>query len=124
MRFLGTIFIHFDPVGKQCDRLDSRSRFQGLQFFCTRSAIAQLFIPLLHTMFYTFFSLRIPLVNESTEIRAATLRTIRHLTTTNEAATAISILNIHYLIRQKNPTFLCFRSLIFNSQDKSDQKLT
>ena len=45
-----------------------------------------------------FFSLRIPLVNESTEIRAATLRTIRHLTTTSEAARAISILNIHYLI--------------------------
>ena len=45
------------------------------------------------------FSLRIPLVNESTEIRAATLRTIRHLTTTSEAARAISTLNIHYLIR-------------------------
>ena len=64
-------------------------------------------------MFYTFFSLRIPLVNESTEIRAATLRTIRHLTTTNEAATAISILNIHYLIRQKKSHFLMLQKSDF-----------
>ena len=49
-------------------------------------------------LYYLNFSLRIPLVNESTEIRAATLRTIRHLTTTSEAARAISTLNIHYLI--------------------------
>ena len=44
------------------------------------------------------FSLRIPLVHESTEIRAATLRTLRHLTTTSEAAKAVTTLNIHYLI--------------------------
>lgn len=42
--------------------------------------------------------LRIPLINESTEIRAATLRTLRHLLRTSESAQAITTLNIHYLI--------------------------
>ncbi len=42
--------------------------------------------------------LRIPLVNESTEIRAATLRTLRLLIKTGEAARAITTLNIHYLV--------------------------
>lgn len=43
--------------------------------------------------------LRIPLVNDSTDIRAATLRTLRHLIKSPQAANCITTLNIHYLIR-------------------------
>ena len=49
--------------------------------------------------FYKIFSsLRIPLVHESTEVRAATLRTIRHLTKTLEDVQSLNDLHIPYLI--------------------------
>ena len=49
--------------------------------------------------FYIFhYSLRIPLVHESTEVRAATLRTMRHLTKTKETLQNLNNLHIPYLI--------------------------
>lgn len=42
--------------------------------------------------------LRIPLVHESADVRAAALRSLRHLTKTLEDVEAILRLNIHYLI--------------------------
>ena len=47
---------------------------------------------------YLLFSLRIPLIHESTEVRAATLRTLRHLIKKSEDVQALETLNVHYLV--------------------------
>ena len=44
------------------------------------------------------YSLRIPLVHESTDVRAATVRTLRHLIKTSEDSQALVTFNMHYLI--------------------------
>ena len=47
---------------------------------------------------YFLFSLRIPLVHESTDVRAATIRTLRHLIKTSDDCQALVTFNMHYLI--------------------------
>ena len=57
-------------------------------------------LKIVFTIFFCkiYSSLRIPLVHESTEVRAATLRTIRHLTKTLEDVQSLNELHIPYLI--------------------------
>ena len=47
---------------------------------------------------FNFFSLRVPLIHDSTEVRAATLRTMRHLTKTKNDLKQLNDLHIPYLV--------------------------
>ena len=49
-------------------------------------------------IFNSFFSLRIPLTSDTNEVRAATLRVLRHLIEDEEDAKELNRVNIHYLV--------------------------